>query len=65
MSALSKSSRYYRSVTEPYLYQDTTLREKDENQLWRLFFTLLSRQPLVQHILRIAVAPSPDVEQTE
>ncbi|KAH6282072.1 hypothetical protein HBI40_011280 [Parastagonospora nodorum] len=65
LSAFSKSSRYYRSVAEPYLYRDITLFKKDEHQIWRLFFTLLSCQPLTQHILRIAVAPSPDVEQIQ
>lgn len=55
LSTFSKTSKYYRSVAEPYLYKDVLLRGYDECTLKRLFFTLLDRKELAQHIRNMTI----------
>lgn len=50
LSALFRTSKYYRKLVETMLYRDLTLLAVDDIQIKRLFLTLLVRENLPQHI---------------
>jgi hypothetical protein len=50
LSALSKTSKYYRSIAEPHLYRDLTFSIKRYVDLVLLFDTVLNRRELARHI---------------
>jgi len=49
-SALSMTSKYYRSLAEPQLYRELTFSTKQYIDLMLLFETLVDRQDLARHI---------------
>jgi hypothetical protein len=59
---LSKVSKHYRALAEPYLYKNIVLKQYDEHGLMRLFFTLLARKDLALHILSLTLVPSPRMQ---
>jgi hypothetical protein len=59
LSALSRTSKYYRKLVEPMLYRDLTLRAVDNIQIKRLFLTLLVREDLPLHIRSFTLSDSP------
>jgi hypothetical protein len=50
LSALSKTSKYYRAIAEPHLYRDLTFSIHDHQSIDMLLLTLLERPQLAQHI---------------
>jgi hypothetical protein len=59
LSALSRTSKYYRKLVEPMLYRDLTFQVVDNIQIKRLFLTLLVREDLPQHIRSLTLSDSP------
>jgi hypothetical protein len=59
LSALSRTSKYYRKLVEPMLYRDLTFRAVDDIQIKRLFLTFLVREDLPQHIRSFNLSGSP------
>jgi hypothetical protein len=59
LSALSRTSKYYRKLVEPMLYRDLTLRAVDNIHIKRLFLTLLVREDSPQHIRSFTLSDSP------
>jgi hypothetical protein len=50
LDALSKVSRHYRAVAEPYLYETLKFNEHNRTSLVKLFLTLVRRNELALHI---------------
>jgi hypothetical protein len=57
LSALARTSKYYRAVSEPHLYHDITILNRVEFRLKRLLITLLGR-PVARYIQSLAVNAS-------
>ncbi|KAF2254635.1 hypothetical protein BU26DRAFT_559306 [Trematosphaeria pertusa] len=50
LEAMSRVSKYYRSLAEPVLYRDVEFAEWDYVRMTRLLMTLLDRRELAQHV---------------
>jgi hypothetical protein len=50
LDALSRTSRYYSSLTEPYLYRNLVFSKYQAYEIQRLFLTILGRNELAKHI---------------
>jgi hypothetical protein len=50
LDALSRTNKYYRSLTEPYLYKDPVFSKHQAYEMQCLFLTILGRHELVKHI---------------
>lgn len=50
LDSLSRTSRYYRNLTEPFLYKDLTFSTHHDHKIKRLFLTILERKELAVHI---------------
>jgi hypothetical protein len=55
LSAMSKTSKYYRTITEPILYRDILFPEVTVSKIKRLLMTLLDRSELAGYIRSAAV----------
>lgn len=54
-TASIKTSKYWRSVAESFLYRDLTFRTTQHADLLRLFLTVVSRPNLVAHVKRVQI----------
>jgi hypothetical protein len=50
LDALSRTSKYYRSLTEPYLYRNLVFSKHQAYEIQCLFLTILGRNELAKHI---------------
>ncbi|CAN9140839.1 unnamed protein product [Alternaria alternata] len=50
LSALLKTSRYHRTIAEPYLYEELTFSDQQHASINLLFNTILDRRELAGHI---------------
>jgi len=50
VSSMSRVSKYYRQLAEPFLYRDLVFRAADEIRIKRLLITLLVETELAKHI---------------
>jgi hypothetical protein len=50
LDALSRTSKYYRSLMEPYLYKDLVFSKHQAYEIQCLFLTILGRNELAKHI---------------
>ncbi|KAF2651245.1 hypothetical protein K491DRAFT_682343 [Lophiostoma macrostomum CBS 122681] len=58
LTALCLVSRYYREISEPFLYRDITFGTSDDVGIKLLFLTLLQRKELAGHISTFTLVPS-------
>jgi hypothetical protein len=50
LNALSKSSKYYRALTEPFIYKELVFHTDNHYKVMQLFLTILGRQNLARYI---------------
>ena len=53
LSALSKASKYYRSVAEPFLYKDVKFHDMESWHLWCLLRTIIDRNGVALDLKRL------------
>lgn len=53
LSALSKVSRYYRTVAEPYLYEEVEFNDMEMWHLWCLLRTMIDRNTVASYVKRV------------
>jgi hypothetical protein len=59
LNVLSKSSKYYRPLTEPFLYKDFTFPVESHYRIMNLFLTILGRQGLAKLIWTFTLTNEP------
>lgn len=61
LSALSKTSKYYRTVAEPHLYKEVAFNNQETWQIWCLLRTIIDRGNVALYIKSLALKdPSRD-----
>jgi hypothetical protein len=63
LNTMSRVSKGYHALTEPYLYRDVVLSDKQSLDTFRLLFTILKRKDLVKYIISFTLT-SDNIDHT-